>query len=102
MFNIVKHAQAKSAYITLTQEPDGLTVEVSDDGIGFDMEKSPVFDGKALNLKSDRFGLLAVREAVTYLGGEFDIRSEADVGTQVTIRVPIGSRVANGLQEKSA
>ncbi len=102
MFNIVKHARAKSASISLTHERKRLTVEVADDGIGFDMDESPVFDGKALNLQSDRFGLLAVREAVTYLGGEFDIRSEADVGTHVTIRVPIGSRVANGLQEKSA
>ena len=102
MFNIVKHAQAKSANITMIHERNRLTVEVSDDGIGFDMDTSPVFDGKALDFQSDRFGLLTVRESVTYLGGEFAIRSEADVGTWVTIRIPIGTGAADDLQEKSA
>jgi signal transduction histidine kinase len=100
MFNIVKHSQARSATITLTHRRKGLTIEVADDGIGFDMAESRVLEGKALNLQSDRFGLLNVREAVTYLGGEFAVRSEKSVGTHVKVWIPVESGAAREMEDK--
>jgi PAS domain S-box-containing protein len=100
MFNIVKHSQARSATITLTHRRKGLTIEVADDGIGFDMAESRVLEGKALNLQSDRFGLLNVREAVTYLGGEFAVRSEKSVGTHVKVWIPVKSGAAREVEDK--
>lgn len=102
MFNIVKHSEAQTATITLTHEKKGLTVEVSDDGIGFDMNESRVLEGKALNPQNDRFGLLSVHEAVTFLGGEFDIRSEKDVGTQIRVQIPVENGVSEELKEEHA
>lgn len=101
MFNIVKHSQARSATIALTYKRKGLTIEVSDDGIGFDMSESRFLEGKALNLRSDRFGLLNVREAVTYLGGDFAIRSERNAGTQVRVWIPIKGEAAEQMKDPS-
>ena len=101
MFNIVKHSHARSATITLTHGRKGLTIEVTDDGVGFDMAESRVLEGKALNLQSDRFGLLNVREAVTYLGGEFAVRSEKNVGTRVKVWIPVKSGAVGEVEDKS-
>jgi len=89
MFNIVKHSRARTATIALTHDRKGLTIEVSDDGVGFDLIESRVLEGKTLNLQSDGFGLLSAREAVTFLGGEFGIHSEPNAGTRVRMRIPV-------------
>ena len=100
MFNIVKHSQARTATITLTHNRKGLTIEVADDGIGFDMAESQILEGKALNLQSDRFGLLNVREAIAYLGGEFAVRSEKSVGTHVKVWIPVKGGVAGEAEDR--
>ncbi len=89
MFNVIKHSQAKTAHIILTNDWNALTVEVTDEGVGFDMGESDLYTGKALNLDNDRFGLFTVQEAVNFLGGELTIRSVRNEGTRIRIRVPI-------------
>ena len=89
MFNVIKHSQAKAAQITLTHDWNSLSVEVADEGVGFDMGESDLYTGKVLNLKNDRFGLFTVQEAVNFLGGELTIRSVRDEGTRIRIRIPV-------------
>jgi PAS domain S-box-containing protein len=83
MINIVKHAQARNARVTMRRENDGINIEVEDDGVGIkDVQRDP-------RLKSDSgFGLFSIRERLHYLGGRLQVESENGRGTKVTLMVP--------------
>jgi signal transduction histidine kinase len=84
--NILKHAQAKSAHVRLTFGRSKLTLEVADDGVGFDVEAVLNAHGTTRNL-----GLLGMIERAEMCGGELNIRSSPGSGTKLTAVVPIGS-----------
>jgi signal transduction histidine kinase len=80
--NIRKHARAASASVRLSADGDGLTVEVSDDGRGFDpMDSEPT--------GWPRFGLRTMRERAQAIGGRFDLDSRPAQGTRVVVHVPL-------------
>ncbi|WP_394940367.1 sensor histidine kinase [Psychromicrobium sp. YIM B11713] len=84
--NILQHSRASRADVTLSFFDQELTLDIFDDGIGFDVAsvaKSPVLsrDGSGLGLK-----LLEYR--VSLLGGELKFTSQQNYGTVVTIRLP--------------
>ncbi len=83
MINIVKHAQARNARVTIRKEDDGVNIEVEDDGVGFNsVQRDP-------RLKSDSgFGLFSIRERLHYLGGQVQVESEKGRGTKITLMVP--------------
>ncbi len=74
--NVRRHADAGRAALSLRYLPDGVRLEVSDDGAGFD---SPVATG---------FGLAGMRERVTQAGGHLAIRSTPGSGTVLTVEAP--------------
>jgi signal transduction histidine kinase len=77
--NIAKHAEARSAEVTLSADRDSMTLEVRDDGRGFapDAPRKPA-----------SFGLLGLRERASLLGGEVSIDSAPGRGTIVEMRLP--------------
>ena len=77
--NILRHARATTAWITLEQEKDGLTFVIRDDGIGL----STGSEQKKLS-----HGILGMRQRITSLGGEFQIGSGPGTGTTIRIFVP--------------
>src|SRR5262245_30904345 len=80
--NILRHAQATTCRIVLTQSPDRATLSIDDDGIGF----SPIA------LESDAesgLGLLGIRERVTRLGGSLRIETASGRGTILTVELPL-------------
>ena len=82
LFNVVKHAGTRHARLRARREGDVVTVEVGDDGDGFDpdaLKDRPRADGG--------FGLASVRERVEQVGGHVEITSAPGDGTRVTIRV---------------
>jgi len=83
MINIVKHAQARHAQVTIKRENDGINIEVEDDGVGIkDVLRDP-------RLKSSSgFGLFSIRERLHYLGGQVQVESENGRGTRITLIVP--------------
>jgi PAS domain S-box-containing protein len=83
MINIVKHAQARNARVTIRKENDNVNIEVEDDGVGIkDLLRDP-------SLKSiSGFGLFSIRERLHYLGGRVQVESEHGRGTKVTLVVP--------------
>jgi len=83
MINIVKHAQASNARVTIRKENDHVNIEVEDDGVGIrDVPRDP-------RLKSDSgFGLFSIRERLHYLGGQVQVESQNGKGTRVTLMVP--------------
>lgn len=92
LLNIVKHADNAEAPVDIlvsvlaaTDAPNGidtLRVVVKDAGRGFDpnVVKSSTRGG---------FGLMSVRERLTYIGGTVDIVSELGKGTTVTLTAPL-------------
>lgn len=87
--NIAKHAQARHAHLALRQarapsapgDASGVTLEVTDDGVGFDVE--------AVRLDPRRgIGLRNMRERVESIGGQFDVRSAPGAGTTIKAIVP--------------
>ena len=85
--NIARHSAARNARITFDFNDEAVTVDVADDGIGFDIIEL------ALSPDSGRgLGLMGMRERVEVLDGEIEIISSFGYGTQVQIRVPIPER----------
>lgn len=76
--NVLKHASAASASVSAQLIDHHVQIAVKDDGCGFDPD-----------LATDGRGLLGMRERIELLGGEIEIRSEPDHGTQVSARVPL-------------
>lgn len=87
--NVVRHAQAKNVRIQLTRGEDHLQLRIDDDGAGFDRED--------IEAKSERFGLLSMRERVQLLNGEFQVRSARGRGTSVEVRLPLENQAAGSL-----
>ena len=78
--NVVRHAKATSATITISRTDGWMKLAVQDNGRGF---KIGSVQPKA------RFGLLGVQERAELLGGNVEIHSEPGKGTVVTVRIPI-------------
>jgi PAS domain S-box-containing protein len=78
MHNTVKHAHASHVDLHLDQTAEGITLEIRDDGAGFDTTAS--FPG--------HLGLHTMSERVTNLGGTFEIESAPGVGTRICVRIP--------------
>lgn len=91
--NVARHAQATQATIALRQGPDWLTLEVRDDGIGFDPQQPD------LGRSPDRpggLGLMGMQERLAMVGGTLTIESRPHIGTQVLARVPMKPLSVNG------
>ncbi|HET7059505.1 MAG TPA: histidine kinase [Nitrospiraceae bacterium] len=78
--NISRHAKAKNVRLELQRVRDGLQLMMSDDGVGFDMNRH---DGQRGSL-----GLLSMRERVSLVAGTLSIQSTPGEGTQICAWVP--------------
>ena len=78
--NIAKYANATAASITLGNGGGTLTFEVTDDGSGFDAQRTGY--GTGLQGMADR---------LSALGGELEVRSMPGSGTTVAGSLPIGA-----------
>jgi signal transduction histidine kinase len=85
MINIVKHAQARHAWVNIIRRNDGrVCIEVKDDGVGINGSQGAVSEDNGRG-----FGLFSIRERLHYLGGGVDVVSGQDAGTQVTLMLPL-------------
>jgi signal transduction histidine kinase len=75
--NVAKHASASRVGLTLSYMEDVVTLDVRDDGVGFD-----------LTTPSQGFGLPAMRHRVHRLSGALFVESEPGAGTAISARVP--------------
>ncbi|MDP9373611.1 MAG: GAF domain-containing protein, partial [Chloroflexota bacterium] len=79
LHNTVKHARARTVAVRLACDGDVCTLEVSDDGAGFDPRGS--FPG--------HLGLHSMRERTARLGGTLEIASAPGEGTHLRARLPL-------------
>jgi signal transduction histidine kinase len=82
--NIIKHAQATSASITLIRNESGVNLFVNDDGIGI-----------AENQQKRGIGLQNVLTRLESLGGSFATENSLERGTQIIISIPIEKEPIN-------
>ncbi|MEN6457427.1 MAG: PAS domain-containing protein [Thermoguttaceae bacterium] len=86
LLNIVQHAGADRASVTLARTDDGrIRLEVADEGKGFN--PMSIDDREEIQ---DRFGLLAIRERLELMGGRLQIESHLGRGTRVVLLCPFG------------
>ncbi|MBC7607976.1 MAG: PAS domain S-box protein [Polaromonas sp.] len=83
--NIRKYAQASQVDIMLERRAAELSLEVRDNGLGFD----PVAVAQRGTL-----GLLGMRERVIALGGRFEVVSTPGQGTVIALLIPLAPEVA--------
>lgn len=84
--NIVKHASATRVEIHLIYTESSIEVNVSDNGIGFDINETESVAG---NDELYGFGLSTMRERAHLLKGSFSVESSLGKGTKVNVIVPI-------------
>jgi PAS domain S-box-containing protein len=84
--NIVKHAQARHARLSLQRATTTLNLCVEDDGCGFD-ESTRAFRFD----KEGGFGLFRIKERFHHLGGEITIDSKPHQGTRISLVLPVKS-----------
>jgi signal transduction histidine kinase len=78
--NALKHAQAQRVAVRLRTDDGLLTLEIEDDGVGFDPD--------AASSRSRSLGLTSMEERARRLGGRLVIRSSPGAGT--TVRLEVG------------
>jgi two-component system, NarL family, sensor histidine kinase UhpB len=81
--NILKHASARSATFRLSLTQDRITLEIQDDGAGFEV---PI-DWLEF-ARNGHLGLVGMRERAEAVGGTFEIQSHRGSGTLFRARVP--------------
>ena len=81
--NIVRHAQATQVWLRITVQDDRLTVELADNGQGFNLNERKTGDD----------GLANMRERLQSLGGDCEIASDLQKGTTVRFQAPLPERL---------
>jgi signal transduction histidine kinase len=78
--NTFRHAKCMNPHVQLKGDRDCVSIEVTDDGPGFDADAA---------LKKGRLGLSGMRQRVEVLGGSFDLQTVLGKGTSVRMHLPL-------------
>ena len=87
VYNVAKHASARTGMIELDGDDGHVVLTVTDDGKGF-------ADTARKQRGGVGFGLFSIRERLALVGGDLSIRSEA-TGTRACVRVPLREGVVH-------
>lgn len=79
--NIGKHAKPHHVSLEIRRNDHAVSFVIEDDGAGFERRK--------IALEKKTVGLLAMEERVKILGGTFELWSQENRGTRITISIPI-------------
>jgi signal transduction histidine kinase len=80
--NTYRHAKCRNPHVLVKSDTESLTLEVTDDGPGFNTEAA---------LKKGRLGLTGMRQRAEVLGGSFVVDSVPGSGTTVRVTLPLVS-----------
>jgi two-component system, NarL family, sensor histidine kinase UhpB len=87
LLNVVKHARAKEAYISLQKSGGNIVVKVSDNGVGFDTSQT-----SQISKQTGGFGLISIQERIKHIGGYFEIKTGKGHGACITLVAPLKRR----------
>ena len=82
--NVARHSQAHQVWVCAQLNEETLTIEVRDDGIGF--------ESTTVGTQKGHYGLLGLRERTRLVGGHLDIESSAGKGTTLRLCLPVNTR----------
>jgi two-component system sensor histidine kinase DegS len=86
--NVVEHSRAKNVRLSLTARRGRLLMAISDDGRGFDVQKTSMDPHQA-------FGLMTIRQRIELLGGKLRVDSKIGAvgrktgGTRIEVEIPL-------------
>ncbi len=83
--NAARHGGATEVLMRLREGPSGITMEVRDNGRGFEAD---TVRRAALSNPQPRFGLFGMRDRAQLLGGSFDVWSRPGQGALITVFIP--------------
>jgi signal transduction histidine kinase len=83
--NILKHAEAKSADLSILIRDDHLVLQISDDGKGVPVSRLST---------STSHGLASMRHRIAGLGGTLEVENRSSGGTLVTAQIPLARMLA--------
>ncbi|MGO1746740.1 MAG: sensor histidine kinase [Microbacterium gubbeenense] len=83
--NVRLHAQATRVVMSLIDAEDSVRLDITDDGVGFDMAQWDLTPDAA----SASYGLRFMRSRLRELGGGLDIESAPGEGTAVSVHLPL-------------
>jgi two-component system sensor histidine kinase DevS len=78
--NVAKHAEAHQVKMVLETAPGRILLEISDDGVGFDLSNTSLELGH---------GLANMRTRARKMGGDIEVNSELGKGTSVLTWIPL-------------
>jgi signal transduction histidine kinase/ligand-binding sensor domain-containing protein len=92
--NVVKHSGARRVEIKLDISGENLTLEIGDDGNGFEFESAQ----NETNLRSDfgGNGILSMQRRALEANGKLTIESKNGTGTVVMLRLPLDATARTG------
>ncbi|OJX46215.1 MAG: hypothetical protein BGO78_04860 [Chloroflexi bacterium 44-23] len=76
--NIAKHAKADIVDITLNYHEGSVYLVIKDNGNGFVSDSA-----------TKGYGLVGIRERLNQVGGNLEIKSQIDLGTEIVVRIPV-------------
>lgn len=80
--NALKHANAQEIMILLVEHHHYITLQIIDDGAGFDVSQHTQFNGHSL-------GLSDMHDRIKALNGVFTLNSQPGAGTTVQVKFPV-------------
>lgn len=75
--NVLRHSGASTVTATLSFDANAISLEVRDDGHGFDS-----------SIVTEGLGLIGIRERTGQMGGALTIESQDGIGTRVRVSIP--------------
>jgi len=87
LYNSVRHGHPRKVELDICFDENRCSVEVRDDGSGFD---PAILSSTA----TGHYGLIGMRERVERIGGKFVLHSGVGEGTKLEIQVPRKAAVA--------
>jgi signal transduction histidine kinase len=82
--NVIKHSKANKAGISIRSKNNNAEIIVEDNGVGITIDSSTDYSRERGGL-----GLFSIRERLEHFGAGMNIESEADVGSKITITIPL-------------
>lgn len=80
--NIRRHAHATAVTVSIGTEPDGVRLEIGDDGRGFEPSQN-----------TTGYGIQGMQERAVAIGGKFEIHSQPGQGCLIRVRLPLEVRM---------
>ena len=89
--NIVKHAQARTVSVKMAKEDGEISIDIEDDGRGFDSEKGP-----GTGSDSRGMGLATMAARAHMLEALLEVQSRKGKGTRVRLCIPLAKEGSPG------